>query len=57
MEKAILKTEVLNIDKDHEKYVVAKVGLGTLWYWGSWADKKDAEKAAEQLQNAIVLEE
>ena len=51
------KTDVQNVLPDHEKYIVAKVYMGTLWYWGSWSDKVDAERVAEELGNAVVLEE
>lgn len=39
-----------------ERFIVARVSNGELWYWGSWSDKSDAEKAATQFENGIVVE-
>lgn len=50
------KIDIQNLEPDHEKYVVARLDYGMLWYWGSWDNKGEAELAAKKLYNAIVLE-
>ena len=48
--------EVMNCDKDADKYIVARVVMGILWYWGSWNDREAANRVAETFENAIVIE-
>lgn len=48
--------EVLNVPKDHDKYIVARLSDGELWYWGSWDDEKKAKITALEI-NGIVVEE
>ena len=45
-----------NIDADHEKFVVARLIDGQLWYYGSWIEQKDAKKIADKFENGIVVE-
>lgn len=56
MRSAYVKVEVLNIDSTVDKYVVARLVGGSLWYWGSWADRKTAHNVASQFDNGVVLE-
>lgn len=39
-----------------EKYIVAKLVNGELWFWGAWDDKKSADKAAQTMPDMIVVE-
>ena len=48
--------EIMNCEKDADKYIVARVVMGILWYWGSWNDKDAAHRVAETFENAIVIE-
>jgi hypothetical protein len=47
--------EVNNLPDEIDKYVVAKVCDGELWFWGTWDDKDEAEKAVNDVENGIVL--
>lgn len=49
------KVNVNNMPKETEAYVVAKLVDGKLWFWGSWDDRKMAEKVAEEFDNGIVV--
>ena len=48
--------EIMNCDKDTDKYIVARVVMGVLWYWGSWDTEAAAKRVAETFENAIVIE-
>lgn len=48
--------EVNNIPEDAERYIVAMVSEGELWYWGSWDNKEEADNAAKDFWNGIVVE-
>lgn len=48
--------EVMNVPKDHDKYIVARLSNGELWYWGSWDDERKAKITALEI-NGIVVEE
>ena len=48
--------EIMNCEKETDKYIVARVVMGLLWYWGSWDDKDAAHRVAETFENAIVIE-
>lgn len=48
--------EIMNCEKDTDKYIVARVVMGILWYWGSWDDEEAAKRVAETFENAIVIE-
>lgn len=52
----IAKAEVQNIPKSADKYIVARLFMRHLWYWGSWDTKEAADRAAEQYENGLVLE-
>lgn len=45
-----------NLPLQAERFIVARLSNGGLWYWGSWSNKSEAEKAAMQFDNGIVLE-
>lgn len=46
--------EVNNIPEDAERYIVARVFEGELWYWGSWDDKNKAHEVAEEIGGVMV---
>lgn len=48
--------EAMNVPKDHDKYIVARLNQGKLWYWGSWDDERKAKIRALEV-NGIVVEE
>ena len=50
------KVKVWNMAKNPEKYIVARLVMGQLWYWGSWSDEDAAKRVAEQFDNGLVLE-
>lgn len=47
--------EVNNLPDEIEKYVVARVCDGELWFWGTWDDKDEAERAVNDVENGILL--
>ena len=48
--------EVMNVPKDHDKYIVARLNEGELWYWGSWEDNQLADLAAREISGIVVEE-
>ena len=51
-----MKVVINNLSNNLERYVVARVVSGNLWYWGSWNKKEDAEEVALTFDNAIVID-
>ena len=47
---------VENCDIDHERYVVARLVDGELWFWGSWATRDSARRVAQQFDNGFVID-
>lgn len=48
---------VQNMPKEKtDRYLVARLNMNLLWYWGSWDTKEAAERVAEQFENGVVLE-
>lgn len=50
------KVKVNNKPEDTEKYIVARLSDGELWYWGSWDDKVTATRVASTFKNGVVVE-
>ena len=48
---------VNNVPKDTERFIVARVCEGELWYWGSWDNREDALKAAKEQDGAVIDKE
>lgn len=48
--------KVNNLDSEHERFVVARLVDGELWYWGSWDDDKAAKRVAQQFDNGVVVD-
>lgn len=47
--------EVNNLPDEIDKYVIARVCDGELWFWGTWDDKDEAENVVNDVENGIVL--
>lgn len=48
---------VQNMPKEKtDRYLVARLNMNLLWYWGSWDTKEAAERVAEQFENGVVVE-
>lgn len=48
--------KVNNLDAEHERFVVARVVDGELWYWGSWNTDEAAIRVAQQFDNGVVVD-
>lgn len=53
-----MKVKVNNTPTTTRHWVVARYDENTkkLWYYGSWDNKEDAERAVEELYNGILVE-
>lgn len=50
----IVNVEINNVPRDHERYIVARLNEGELWYWGSWEEEELADIAAEEVDGIVV---
>ena len=50
------KVNIQNLPEEVDKYIVARLVMGELWYWGSWDDKDIAKREAEIFHNGILVE-
>lgn len=48
--------KVNNLPPEHERYIVARLNDGELWFYGSWDNEAQAEKAAKEFENGLVVE-
>ena len=48
--------KINNVAPDADRYIVARLVEGELWYWGSWEDEKAARRVADTFDNGIVVE-
>ena len=48
--------KVQNVPEITNKYIVARLVDGVLWYWGSWENFDDAFNVAVDFPNGIVVE-
>ena len=55
MKDRICKATVRNVPEHAEKYIVARVNEGSLWYWGSWDNKDDADESARNVEGIVVI--
>lgn len=56
-EMSLARIRVNNLDKDHLRYVVARMnGKRELWYWGSWSDRNEANRVAQSFENGVVVD-
>lgn len=54
MRDQICKVMVHNVPEHAEGYIVARVSDGSLWYWGCWEKKEDAEECASTVDGIVV---
>lgn len=47
---------VNNMPDYANQFVVCRLVNGELWFYGSWSEKKKAEKIASEFENGIVVE-
>jgi hypothetical protein len=50
------KAKIQNCEANPEKYIVARLVMGVLWFWGSWETREAADRVASQFDNGLVLE-
>ena len=44
-----------NMPEKVERFIVARLDNGSLWYWGSWDNLDDAKSVAEEFDNALIV--
>ena len=44
-----------NLPTDHKRYVVARIVDGDYWFWGSWDNKEDAQRAVSEISDSIIF--
>ena len=47
---------VNNVDHVEERYMVARLNGGELWFWGAYDDEARAKQVAESFDNGLVVE-
>ena len=52
----LCEVSVNNVPKDAEKFIVARLTSGELWYYGSWENKESAVRVASTFKNGVVVE-
>lgn len=57
MKNKDMLVQVKNITEGKEKYVVARLVSGELWYWGRFETQGEAEKVAQEFENGVVLKD
>ena len=55
MNGTLASVNVQNVSRDPERYIVARLVDGAMWYYGSYGDIDEAYNVVEQFDNAIVL--
>ena len=38
-----------------QKYIVARISNGELWFWGTWETEDQAKKIAEEMDGIVVF--
>lgn len=51
-----MKVKVNNLPATTCHYIVARYVDHSLWYYGSWDSREDAERVALELENGLVVE-
>lgn len=51
-----MKVKVNNLPATTNRYIVARYVDHSLWYYGSWDSREDAERVALELENGLVVE-
>jgi len=52
----VCNVKINNPPLQAERFIVARLSRGKLWYWGSWDDEKEAKRVASEFENGIVME-
>ena len=45
---------VNNVPNDCERFAVARLSEGELWYWGSWENNEEADNVAKSICGIVV---
>ena len=56
MFKAIGTVEIMNTNERMSRYVVCRLVDGQLWFYTSWDTRQQADKAAEEFENGLVVD-
>ncbi len=48
------EVNINNVPEDTERYIVARIVEGEMWYWGSWKEKHDAETTAKEIDGIVI---
>ena len=43
-----------NLPTDHKRFVVAQIIDGDYWFWGSWDNKDDAQRAISEMPDGVI---
>lgn len=50
-----MKADVKNVPENvSERYIVARLVVGELWFWGAWNDKEKADDVAREIDGIVV---
>ena len=49
------KVKVYNCPNDTDRYIVARLSNGELWFWGSYDDESEAIEVADEFENGLVV--
>lgn len=49
-----MNVTVMNMPESVKRYVVARAVNGTLWFWGTWDSKAEADSVANEIGGVIV---
>ena len=55
MNEVNASVKVNNVSRDPERYMVARLVDGELWFYGSWDDIDKAYEVANGFENGLVL--
>ena len=47
---------VMNTNERMSRYVVCRLVDGQLWFYTSWDTRQQADKAAEEFENGLVVD-
>lgn len=50
-----MEIKVENTPEEVDPYVVARPDGGSLWYWGSWNNKEEAQKVAKEIGGLVLF--
>ena len=50
------QVQVYNCPDDVDRYIVARLSNGELWFWVSYEDESEAIEVADEFENGLVVE-